>query len=443
MTISRRSFLKSSLAAASFPLILPSRMWGKTAPGNAVTIAMIGFGRMAYVSNLQSFLNMEDVRVVAVCDVDSWRTAQGCKMVDDFYAARDGGSRLDGCKGYRDFREVLARPDIDAVMISTPDHWHVPISLMAARAGKDICCEKPLTLSIEEGTNLRKVVAETGRVFRTDSEFRSLSQSHRACEIVRNGLIGKLIEIKTGLPPEYKADVFVEPKSEPVPEELDYNMWLGPAREAPYQVERVHDRHTLETRPGWMRIFEYCDGVLSNWGTHTNDIAQWGNDSDSTGPVEVQTTTISKPKPGNLWDNAVVFDANFRYANGVKLNCTVSRPLVRFIGEKGWVEANYDTQSMTASSEELRRYKSGSGEVHLPLRGEKADFIDCVRSRKQTIADAGVGHRTNSISHLAKISMLLGGRKLAWDPVSETFPGDAEANALLKRPYVRPPWSIS
>lgn len=399
---------------------------------------MIGLGRQAYYSNLQSFLNFKEVRVVAVCDVDSWRLEQGRKKVDEFYAGRDG--KASGCAAYGDFREILARSDVDAVMISTPDHWHVPMAIAAAKAGKDIACEKPLTLSIAEGRKLSDVVRQTGRVFRTDSEFRSLAIMQRACQIVRNGRIGRLHTITTSVPKE--ADTWITSKGEAVPGELNYDAWLGPAALTPYQLDRVHPLMRLDARPGWMRVKDYCDGMISNWGTHLNDIAQWGNNTDHTGPVEVEAIGVF-PKKGGLWNTLIGFNAQFRYANGVKLVFTMNRPYVRFEGDEGWVEADYSKMSLEASSQELRKYKPGPNEIQLPLRSEKVDFIDCIKSRKRTLADAEVGHRTNTISHLALISIALGGRRLRWDPERELFPDDPQANALLDRPHWREPWGLA
>lgn len=429
-SLPRRTFLKGALAAAVSPMILPRRLWGENAPSNTINVGIIGMGRQAYCSNTQAFLNMQGVRVAAVCDVDSWRLEEGRKLVDAFYAASSGSTLSKSCSVYRDYRDLLARSDIDAVMISTPDHAHVPIALEAASAGKDICCEKPLAISIAEGRALSDAVRKYGRVFRTDSEFRSLSINQRACQIVLNGRIGKLHTIRTGVVTE--KDTWVEPMSEPVPEELDYKLWLGTAPMAPYQTQRVHPRHLLTGRPGWMRISTYCDGIISNWGTHLNDIAQWGNGTEETGPVEIQATG-KFPKKGNLWDTLIDFDAHMVYANGVKLEFAMGRPYIRFEGDEGWVEADYGKQTLITSSDELRHYKPGPNDIHLPLRSEKVDFIDCVRTRKRTLADAEVGHRTNSISQLALISIKLGGRRLKWDPVREVFPDDAEANKFLSR----------
>jgi predicted dehydrogenase len=427
--ISRRSFLKSSLLAATVaPLILPRRLWGQTAPSNTINVGMIGMGRQAYYSNTPPFLNMKGVRVVAVCDVDSWRLEEGRKLVDAHYSSQPDATSSKTCAVYRDYRELLARTDIDAVMISTPDHSHVPIALDAVRAGKDICCEKPLTVTIAEGRLLSDAVRKAGRVFRTDTEFRSMGVNQLMCQAVLNGRIGKLHTIKTGVVRDN--DSRVVPKAEPVPEELDYDLWLGTAPKAPYQQQRVHPRKVLSARPGWLRISDYGDGVISNWGTHVNDIAQWGNGTDDTGPVQVEAVGTF-PKEGTLWDTLIDFKAHMVYANGVKLEFNMSRPFVRFEGDEGWVEIDGLTQALTASSEEIRRYRPGPNDIKLPLRSEKRDFIDCVRTRKRSLVDAEVGHRTNSISHLARISIALGGRRLKWDPERELFPEDPEANKLL------------
>ncbi|MHC4745061.1 MAG: Gfo/Idh/MocA family protein, partial [Planctomycetota bacterium] len=241
----RREFLKKSIAAgaaaAMAPAIVPSSVFGADAPSNRITLGMIGMGRQAYHSNVKTFLGFGDVQVVAVNDVDTWRLDNARKAVEKKYAKEKASGTFKGCAAYRDFREILDRDDIDAVMISTPDHWHVPMATAAARAGKDICCEKPLTLNIAEGRVLSDTVTRYGRVFRTDSEFRSHQCFQKTCELVLNGRIGKVHTIRTGVP---AGDVAGKPQpTMPVPEELDYDFWLGPAPEAPYTVQRVHPRH--------------------------------------------------------------------------------------------------------------------------------------------------------------------------------------------------------
>ncbi|UCC99752.1 MAG: Gfo/Idh/MocA family oxidoreductase, partial [Phycisphaerales bacterium] len=276
--LTRRQFLKSSAAAGaaflSGPTLVPAPLFGADAPSNRITIGMIGMGRQAYHSNLKFFLGAADAQVVAVCDADTWRLDNARKAVERHYAGERSAGAFKGCSTYRDFRELLDRTDIDAVMISTPDHWHVPMAIAAARAGKDISCEKPLTLSIAGGRALSDTVRRYNRVFRTDSEFRSHACFQKACELVLNGRIGKVHTIRTGVP---AGDVGGPPEPEmPVPVELDYDMWLGPAPYAPYTLDRVHPRGSYN-RPGWMRVPDYCEGMVTNWGAHLNDIAQWGN----------------------------------------------------------------------------------------------------------------------------------------------------------------------
>ena len=433
-TLTRRQFLKSA-ATVGAGMFIPAGVFGSNAPGNRITIGMIGMARQAYHSNLKSFLNASDAQVVAVCDVDAWRLDNAQKAVEKHYAKERSAGRFKGCSTYRDFRELLDRADIDAVMISTPDHWHVPMATAAARAGKDICCEKPLTLTIAEGRVLSDTVRRYNRVFRTDSEFRSHACFQKACELVLNGRIGKVHTIRTGVP---AGDVAGPPESEmPVPEELDYDLWLGPAPYAPYTVNRIQPRHSYN-RPGWMRVPDYCEGMVTNWGAHLNDIAQWGNGTDRTGPVEVEGTG-EFPRDG-LWNVLLSFEIKYKYANGVRLIYNISQPHVRFEGTEGWIQANYNDRSLKAQPESILKSPTGPDEIHLPLKSEKRDFIDAIKTRGQTLADAEVGHRTTSLCQLGHIAIQVG-RKLKWDPDAERFTNDETANRLLSR-SLRSPWRL-
>jgi myo-inositol 2-dehydrogenase/D-chiro-inositol 1-dehydrogenase len=438
-TVSRREFLKDAAATAcaalAGPAIIPSAVFGANAPSNRITVGMIGMGRQAFQSNLKSFLNAPDTQVVAVCDVDAWRLDNACKAVEEHYAESRRAGTFKGCSAYKDFRELLARTDIDAVMISTADHWHVPMSIAAAKAGKDICCEKPLTLSVAEGRTLSDTVRRYSRVFRTDSEFRSHSFFQRACELVLNGRIGKIHTIHTGVP---AGDIACPPQPEMLaPDELDYELWLGPAPVAPYTEKRVHPRHSYD-RPGWMRVRDYCEGMVTNWGAHLNDIAQWGNGTERTGPVEVEGSG-EYPTDG-LWDVLLNFEIRYKYANGVRLIYTTSRPYVRFEGTDGWVEADYNSRSVKTNPESILKSPSRPDDIHLPLKDEKRDFIDAVKTRGQTLEDAEVGHRTCSLCQIGHIAIQLG-RKLEWDPQTEQFTNDDTANRLLTRP-MRSPWHL-
>jgi len=438
-TLTRRRFLGRTAGGAGAALaavyVLPGRAAGKAPPSERITVACIGMGRQAVYSNVRFFLAQDDAQVVAVSDVDAWRLERAREQVTSHYAQAKRSGAAGGCLAVKDFRDVLARNDVDAVMISTPDHWHVPMALAAARAGKDVCLEKPITLSIAEGRVLADTFRRTGRVFRVDSEFRSHQCFHRVCELVRNGRVGTLHTIRTGVP---KGDVGCPPQPEmPVPEGLDYDLWLGPAPTAPYTQHRVHTPKSF-ARPGWMRCLDYCEGMITNWGAHLNDIAQWGHGTERTGPVEVAATGIY-PTDG-LWNVLLDFNVRYRFADGVEMIYETSHPYVRFEGDAGWVQAEYSGRRVTASSDAILRSTIEPDEVHLPRVHEKRDFLDCVRSRRRTVADAEVGHRTTSLCQIGHIAIQVG-RKLRWDPDREVFPGDAEANRLLTRSH-RSPWTL-
>jgi len=399
-------------------------VFGAGAPSNRITVGLIGVGRQCLQVNLKQFVSMPDVRVAAVCDVDSWRMENARKQVDLAY----GGH---GCRTFRDYKDLLADKSIDAVMISTPDHWHVPMSIDAAEAGKDVSCEKPLTRSIAEGRRLADTVKRHKRVFRTDSEFRSITTFHAAAEWVRNGRIGELKTIRTGVP---KSDVGCPMQPEmPVPAELDYERWQGPAPRAPYTEKRVHTPKSYD-RPGWMRHLHYCDGMVTNWGAHLNDIAQWGNGTDHTGPVEVEARGEYAPAD-SFWNVLLDFEAHYRYANGVQLIYKMDKPYIRFEGTEGWIEASYE--GIQVSPSKVVDYKTGPLWTRLPFKTDKRDFIDAVKSRGQTIEDAEVGHRTTTVCHLAQIAIQVGGR-LEWDPVRERFTNSEAANQFIGKPVHAP-----
>ena len=439
----RREFLRrAALATGAFanaPLIVPSRVLGRggAAPSNRITVGFIGTGRQAFHANIPGFMAEPDAQAVAVCDVDSWRLEQARELVESRYAKQTPSGSFKGCTAHRDWRELVARKDIDAVMISTPDHWHMLQALAAVRAGKDVACEKPLTRSIAEGRLLADTVVKQGRVFRTDSEFRTLKWFRHAAQLVRNGKLGKLQRIITGTP----KDSTLGPQPDmPVPSELDYDMWLGPAPQRPYTEQRVHPPHDNKGRPGWLCISDYADGMLANWGAHLNDIAMWGNDTEHSGPVEIEATG-KFPPAGNLWDIVQEFEAHFRFANGVQFTCKTEKPFLRFEGTEGWVEVIYPNQ-IEAKPESLITWEPGAGELTLPrIHSEKRDFLDAVKSRRQPMYDCETGHRMASLSHLALASIRLG-RKLKWDPVAEKALGDDAANDLLKPKPLRAPWKL-
>ena len=421
--ISRRQFVRSAAAGIALPYFIPSSVLGAEAPSRKITIGFIGVGNHGLGWNLDKYLKLPAARVLMVCDVDGWRMQKAKAIVDSAYDNQD-------CAMTKDFREVLARPDIDAVMISTPDHWHTLISIMAARAGKDVQCEKP-TLTIDEGKILIKTMRKHHRVFQTSTEDRSLPMYHRMAELVRNGRIGKLQKIEVILPkhPTFPGD----PTPQPVPSELDYEMWLGPAPYAPYTKDRVH--YTFR----W--IWDYSGGIICDWGAHLFDTAQWANDTERTGPVEVEGK-------GNHWEGGLFntvkdYDVTYRYANGVVMTCVPGTPGIKFIGTDGWVGNRGWRADLEASSPEVLKSVIGPNETHLYTNpeGEHDDFLKCVKSRKDPYFPVDIGHRVSTVCHLANISLRLG-RKLKWDPKAERFEHDAEANKMLSRP-MRKPWSLS
>lgn len=440
--LSRRSFLRrSALAAAGAaagPLLLPHRLRGAGAPGRQAAIGVVGCGRQTQHVNIPGFLALENCRVVAVCDVDAWRMEKAKEKVEAHYAKGKDSGVYKGCAAVRDFRELIARPDLDAIFIGTPDHWHVPMAVAAMKAGKDVSCEKPLTLSIHEGRVLCETAKKFQRVTRTDSEFRSLKLFHHAIECVRSGRIGNLKRIFTGTPPENSK--FTARPDEPVPAELDFESWLGPAPVATYNVNRVHPREDTSGRPGWMRIRDYCEGMICNWGAHLNDIAQAAHNTDRTGPVEVEATGAFPPA-GEFWNVLVGFEANYRYADGVELSYKMSRPYIRLEGDEGWIEMPYGSPKLLASDPKLVAPPSGANWVTLTRKQDKEDFIDAVLNRGETMEDFEVGHRTTSLCQIAHIAIQIGGKKLKWDPAAERFDNE-DANKLLQRPSWREPWKL-
>lgn len=426
---SRRTFIERTAAAtfmgAVAPQIIPSPvlgMGGATSPNNRITVGFIGTGDHGVNWNLGPYLRHKDAQVVAACDVDSNRLFRAQETINDRYKNED-------CFTTKDFREILARKDIDAVMISTPDHWHTLISILALQAGKDVQCEKP-TLTIDEGKLLIKAVRKHKKVFQTSTEDRAVPEYHRMAELVRNGRIGKLQRIEVILPqqPQQPGD----PTPQPVPKELDYEMWLGPAPHAPYTRDRVHFNFR------W--IWDYSGGIICDWGAHLFDTAQWANDTELSGPVEVEGTGTHWT--GGLYNTVKDYDIIYRYDNGVVMTCKPGTPSLKFIGTHGWVGNTGWRAPVQASSPEILNSKIGSGELHLYTnpKGEHDDFLQCVQSRKEPYFPVDIGHRVSTVCHLANIAIKLG-HKLKWNPESEQFVGDEEANKLLDRPR-RDPWQL-
>jgi predicted dehydrogenase len=399
---------------------------GAVAPSERVTVGCIGVGSHGTGMNLRSYLAQADARVVAVCDVDAHRLENARKMVDAKYGGAD-------CAVYGDWREVIARDDIDAVMISTPDHWHVPMSVAAIKAGKDVQCEKP-TLTIQEGRYLSDVVSQYGAVFQTSTEDRAIAVYHRMAELVRNGRIGKLHTIRVELPTGHSVHNEYGGLTGPQPPDwFDYDMWLGPAPEAPYHPGRCHWNFR------W--IFDYSGGMLTDWGTHLLDTAQWGNDTERSGPVAIEGH--GDFGDDTLYNTAKTYRIESTYANGVTLIVESGNPSIRFEGTEGWVGNRGWRGPLQAEPPGLVNEQIGPGETHLFTcpGGEHRNFLDCVKSRKDPYFPAEIGHRCSSLCHLGNIAMITG-RKLRWDPDTERFADDDAANRMRSR-AMRSPWHLA
>lgn len=449
--VSRRHFLGGSLAAAGLwgcSRFLPSIVIageGQAKPANRVGLGCIGLGIQG-TGNMRTFLGHPEVQVRAVCDVHETQRQLGKKVVDDFYQNQD-------CAMYRDFRELIARPDIDAILIAAPDHWHPLIALEAARHKKHLYQEKPMGWSFRAAQAVRQAVHDHGIVFQFGTQQRSSGNFRQVCELVRNRKIGQLKTILVGVPGSVACP---SQPAEPVPKELDYEMWLGPAPLAPYSFERCRP---YTNRPGeswtrnystWYHISDYCIGFIGNWGIHHLDIAQWGHGSEDTGPVEVEGTGAF-PKEG-MADCALSWRVENRFADGVTLihmddETSKQHPLqkgghghgIMFLGTEGW--AHVDRGGMDASNKALLKIKTTDSETQL-FRSDNhhGNFIDAVKGRKQPASPIDASVRSDTLAHLDQIAIKLG-RKLRWDPAAEHFVNDDQANAMLDRP-MRAPWKI-
>lgn len=432
MKSNRRTFIRNTAIGAigtmAIPTIIPSNVLGNTSPSNRINVAMIGCGRQMVKPNIPQMLNSKKSQIVAVCDVDTWRLGNAQKQVNDHYS-KERGRNFKGCKAYDDFRELIQDKNIDAVMISTPDHWHVPMAIEAARAGKHISLEKPISTCIEHGRKLVEAIKKHKVITRNDSEFRTLPKISRAVELVRNGRIGKIQRIYVAVPQELNGAALQPQLNMPVPVELNYDMWLGPAWEAPYTEKRVHAQKAYG-RPGWMRVDSYCNGMISNWGAHLMGIAQWGNNSEYTGPVSVEGNGDFDK---GLWNTLNRFDIRYEYASGVELFYKIERPFVRFEGSEGWIEIEYPDK-LTASSQAILDSEIGINELQIrDLPSDKEDFLSSIKAGKQTLEPLETAHRTISMCQLGLISIETGS-KLSWNPETEEIYNDNAATALLDIP---------
>jgi predicted dehydrogenase len=430
---SRRRFLKQTSAAVAAPLFLPRHLLaaaGEPGPNDRVTMGFIGCGRQTYHHNIPLFVRTPGVQALAVCDVDTWRLEDAVKRIKEQYDSGKATGTFSAVDKYADYQELLARDDIDAVMIATPDHWHATMAVDAMKAGKDVALEKPITRTVREGQQLMAAAKEHKRIFRVDSEFRSGKPAHWATTIIRNGYLGKVKRVIACVP---ESDIRCDPQPEmPVPKELDYERWQGPAPRAPYTLNRVHTPQSY-ARPGWMRHLFYCDGMITNWGTHLNNGAMWATDKERTGPVEIDGKGVY-PDRDSFWNVLLSFEITYRFADGLEWIYKTEKPYFRIEGDEGWIYADFS--KMDAEPKSLLTLEPKPTDQQFRFKSEKQDFIDSVRSREDTLEPAEVGHRVTSLGLLGHISIRLG-RKLAFDPVKETFVDD-EANAYLDKPIQTP-----
>lgn len=449
---SRRGFMKA--AAIGFPAIVPARVFGRSAPSNQIQVAQIGCGRIARASEFPGVLrNSDQARFVAVSDLDTVRLADGKTFVESYYAKKYGVDKYSAVKTYRDYHEILADKSIDAVCISTPDHWHAQPAMEAALAGKDIYLQKPTSLTIREGRQMADCIKATGRILQIGSQQRSDLHFRLACELIRNGRIGKIKEIYIGLP--YDPSGGEEPEM-PVPPNLDYKTWLGSTPEVYYTEKRVHPQsdnlRKRYDRPGWLRCEQFGAGMITGWGVHHIDIAHWAMDLETSGPVEIEGTA-NYPKKG-LWDVHGNYTIRARYANGAVMYVSDKFPNgLRFIGEDGWIwvtrgryrpgdppEGGPRNRALDAHDPRILRAGIKDGEIRLhesPDNDHHLDWLTSIRTRRQPAAPVEVGHRTCSACLVAHAAMKLG-RTLKWDPAAEKFLNDAEADATLARPQRAP-----
>jgi len=426
--INRRQFLKKAagvtVAAVSFPYVVPSSAVGKAGnvpPSNRITLGFVGTGKQGKYL-IRSFLNSPGTQVLAGCDVDRLKLESGQKIVEEHYTEKSGIT-YKGYECYRDFRDLLARDDIDAVVIATPDHWHAIMVIQSAKAGKDIYCEKPLSQTIIEARAMVNAVRRYGRIFQTGSMQRSDWHFRLGCELVLNGYIGELKHVTVGVggPPQDRPL-----SAQPVPDYLDWDMWVGPALWRPYNSE-LSPHISVDIFPHWRNHSSFGGGGMTDWGAHHFDIAQWGLSMDDSGPVEII------PPDGKEYKVLT-----YRYANGVTMTRDNANGIL-FTGNKGKVETNRG--HLQTWPDTLKNQQIGPNEIHLyQSNNHYTDWLDAIRKRSKPICDIEIGCRSVTVCHLGNIAYKLG-RPLKWDPEHEVFIGDSQANRLLSRP-MRSPWHL-
>jgi len=427
--LSRRAFLKTAGALGSalvIPTIVPATVLGQTAPSKRVALGHIGVGGQGG-GLLSGFLGVPQSQSVAVCDPIKERRERAAQSVDQRYAAERNQGTYQGCRAYNDFRELIAREDIDAVVVATPDHWHVPIAIAAVRAGKDVYVEKPLGISMEHDKMMRQAVHQHGAVFQYGTQQRSFDQHCGfAAELVRNGYIGEVKAVHV-IAPNGETGGRAEPQ--PVPDGLDYDLWLGPAPVTPYTNDRVFGT-------GRWHVYDYAIGFIAGWGAHPLDIAHWGYPHipvtyEGTGRIPTQ----------GLFDTVVDWNVRGRYASGAEYTLITGGDLTTFVGTEGWVASGRGRQSLAAQPASLLSVKIKPEQIHLLRENNHyANFINCVLTRRTPASNIDSAVQSDFMSHLGDIAIRTG-RKITWDPRTETILGNDSATRMMKR-ALRAPWSL-
>jgi predicted dehydrogenase len=447
----RRIFIKNAAATAAgaivIPTIVPSSVFGKNAPSNMINLGQIGCGRIARGHDMAELLNYDQARYIAVCDLDTNRLADGKKLVEDTYNKKYGSGKYIDVKMYENYKELLQNKDIDAVVISTPDHWHSQPAMEAALAGKDIYLQKPTSLTIEEGRLLSDIVHRQGVILQMGTQQRSSAQFRRAAELVRNGRIGKVHTVKIGLPGDPSGPLF---KEMPVPKNLNFDMWLGSTPEIAYTENLVHPQKGYD-RPGWLRHENYGAGMITGWGQHHYDSAAWGMNTEYTGPISVEAVA-EFPKSGS-WNVHGDFMVKHEYENGISVYTSGGFPNgISYEGTDGWIFVTRgayratasdpipegSTKALDASDTKILESKIGDNEIHLYVSNEQhGNWLDCIKSRKEPISPIEIGHRACSVCLISHIAMHVPG-VLKWNPATEKFIDNDLANSMLRRPQQYP-----
>jgi predicted dehydrogenase len=436
-TLSRRTFIKTfGGVAASAPFILPAHIWAaETKPNDRLTLGFIGMGTQNR-GLMSGFLDRKETQTLAVCDVDTNRREHAKKMVEDKYA-KQTGSDYKGCTAYADFRELIARKDIDAVVIATPDHWHALIAIAAARAGKDVYCEKPLCQSVREARMMVDAVRKNNRIFQTGSMQRSSREFRVACELVQNGIVGKIERVEVAVGDPGIPCNLPEQEGEPG---LDWDMWLGPAPKRAYHAE-LSPRGVHKHFPNWRNYREYGGGMVTDWGAHHFDIAQWGMGMDNSGPVEVFPADKPNAKRG----------VRYKYGNGVEV-IHKDGPGVTFFGTEGkvivnrgklelWLDAEQKAKSPADIDAIQKEYLADAKIKLYNSKDHKSDWLNAVKTRKPPICDVEVGARTVTVCHLVNLAYYHG-EKFQWDPKVDHFAGGTGKAEWLDVPH-RDPWKLA